>query len=221
MHKDIDFATRYPDWEYNMPEHDDNEILSFWRREIFLSIESEGILSAQYMQDHRRLFIGSKDKFAKHNVEGVVLQKRDFGTDWNTLYRGGHSCMSVAGERDYTINDDHGKTINPLLQSRYNALFLVVSSKIHRLCINTVMPEEIDHFILPEEIYNELDVSSNKVIVTREKINRNIGLLTPKMYLIPDFELPLLKLFEINKRLWVHSVRLPTVEDLNHYLARI
>jgi hypothetical protein len=221
------------------------ETLQERRNKIIVSVLTKGLKSS-YGLDNNSGFIGSGDNEKLKIISGRVIREahannstefhspiEDYELDIQLgLYFNGYSVFPVLQERPWNgvyyrnfYTDPHNAD---LLSKRCLSSFLVVckfdSQSTNISTSNSFYPNDFLGVIFPFKIWEEyghqLDNISNglKVITTNQITERIVGRLQTPI-IVPDYEsiLRLLSRTESGAK-WIHGVRLPTNEDMDHIL---
>lgn len=195
--------------------------------------------SAQLVKEDR-LYFGSADTELSTVVSGIHItpassKPRERYQQYEELRKSLHSpansVFSVIGERlgESPFSTDHAN--NPNYAQRLSASFIAVCRfkrigaprERHGIFFHareeTIPPENFVYLIFPQAIWEEYchnggNAQSNAVPTSIIEGKRREEMLGP--YNVPDYQSGVWSVMnEVNDYVWIHGVRLPTLEDLD------
>lgn len=209
------------------------------RNRIIHSVLTEGLKpSIRLGRNNGNLLSGSRHPL--YDLSGIIIDSEDnrpmfkigLGEYYNTvernLYENEHSVLPVVMERPWNgISYDsfyHDPENAQLLSGRCRNSFLVVTSRDYSdVCTRLfypATPEKNLCAIFPSGIWQDYRIAHMKqgfpfpVRTTSRVVEKKVGSLTIP---VPDFETILQDIsWEVDGPKWVHGVRLPTLDDLDH-----
>lgn len=208
------------------------------RAKIIDDIVSQGLLSAKTLHEQGRKYYGSFDDKPINLLSGYEISNRyqSVEKDINmVLYMrsvvGGILEVILERPDERLFSGDVGNrlknwskrlTHGKIYEERLQSSFLVIAKGMggHGLKGSLDVPvDDIKYLVIPVGIWQEYQRTSENaanlnipVKVVKDYINRTVAEIP--FLTIPNYEDALKEIFDEIGYLWVHGVRLPTVEDL-------